>query len=252
MEDETLQSRLSRISTDWTNLDQAHQGPDRESRAARLAFILRYERAAYRYLLGAVRDANTADDLFQEFALRFMRGDFQRAAPDRGRFRNYLKTTLYHLVADHFGAQRKRAASLEASLAEPAAVSWCPPESDQQFLSSWRAELLSRAWAVLAEDERAGNQPYYSVLKFRTEHSELSSRDMARQLSDQLQRQPRFTDTSIRKTLQRARAKFADALLQDVAFSLGDPTTDELEQELIEVELLAYCRSALARRRGDR
>lgn len=252
MNDDTLQSRLSRISTNWTVLARAHEGHQPEAGAARLAFIQRYQRAAYRYLLGAVRDPDTADDLFQEFALRFMRGDFRRADPERGRFRDYLKTTLYHLVADHFGQQRKRAVPLNTDVAESAGEQWGLAESDQQFASSWRAELLSRAWAVLKEDERAGGQPYYTVLRFRTEHPAANSQESARQLTDELQRQPPFTETSVRKTLQRARAKFADYLLRDVAFSLGDPTIDRLEEELIDLELLAYCRSALNRRKQER
>ena len=124
MDEHTLQSRLSRISTNWTVLAKAHQPTDQESQAARVDFIVRYQSAAYRYLLGAVRNPDTADDLFQEFALRFMRRDFQRASPEKGRFRDYLKTTLYHLVADYFASQRKRAAPLEGDLAETPAVPW--------------------------------------------------------------------------------------------------------------------------------
>ena len=39
--------------------------------------------AAYRYLLGAVHDPDAADDLCQDFAVRFLRGDFRRADPGR-------------------------------------------------------------------------------------------------------------------------------------------------------------------------
>jgi RNA polymerase sigma-70 factor (ECF subfamily) len=212
----------------------------------------RYGRAAYRYLLGAVRNPDTADDLFQDFALRFVRGGFERASPQRGRFRDYLKTSLYHLVADHYGRQQKRAAPLDPAVAEAVGQTWAASESDQQFVSSWRAELLSRTWKSLEEDELAGGQPSYTVLRFRTEHPTATSAEMARQLSEQLKRQPPFSETSVRKTLQRARARFADTLLRDVAFSLGNPSAEELEQELIDLELLAYCRSALARRKSNR
>ncbi len=251
MDDETLQSRLSRISTNWTVLAQAHRGSQSEAAAAHLAFMDRYGRAAYRYLLGAVRDPDTADDLFQDFALRFVRGDFGRANPERGRFRDYLKTTLYHLVADHYGRKRRRAAPLNPVVAQTAGEAWGAAESDQQFVASWRAELLSRTWTSLKEDELAGGQPYYTVLRFRTEHPAASSAEMARQLSGQLQRQPPLSETNVRKILQRARAKFADTLLQDIAFSLDDPSAEELEQELIDLELLAYCRTAMARRKSD-
>ena len=249
MDEQTLHSRLSRISTNWTALAKAHRVADQEADAARLEFILRYQSAAYRYLLGAVRDLDTADDLFQEFALRFMRRDFQRATPEKGRFRDYLKTTLYHLVSDHFARRRKRGASLDDDVAEAEHRSWERADSDAQFASSWRAELLARAWSTLAGEQQAGGPPYYAVLKFRTEHPKTGSADMAKRLSDQLQRSPPFTESGIRKTLQRARVRFADLLLDDVAFSLNDPSLEKLEEELIDLRLLEYCRSALQRRR---
>ncbi|MFH1923401.1 MAG: hypothetical protein ABIP48_26355 [Planctomycetota bacterium] len=85
MDEDSLKSRISRISTVWTMLADAHQAPDTEARAARLAFIRRYQGAAYRYLLGATRDPDAADELFQEFALRFVQGAFRGADPKRGR-----------------------------------------------------------------------------------------------------------------------------------------------------------------------
>jgi hypothetical protein len=52
----------------------------------------------------------------------------------------------------------------------------------------------------------------------------------------------------VRKTLQRAQAKFADLLVEEVATSLESATEEELQSELRELELLRYCRSALERR----
>ena len=249
MDSETPKSRLSRISTSWTTLAHAHGGVEPQARAARLAFIQRYGRAAYRYLLGAVRDTDTADDLLQEFALRFMRGDFRRADPERGRFRDYLKTTLYHLVVDHFKQKRKRPLPLDTAVAEPAGEAWGPAEAEEQFIHSWREELLARAWSALGAEERQSGHPHFTVLTFRTENPKATSAEMARQLTDTLRPKRPFTETGVRKMLQRARAKFADFLIEDVAYSLGDCSTDELEQELIELGLLAYCRSALGRRK---
>ena len=50
--------------------------------------------------------------------------------------------------------------------------------------------------------------------------------------------------------LQRAHAKFAELLLDQVAASLDEPTADDLEAELKALDLLKYCRSALERHRG--
>ena len=84
--------RLSRIATRWTAVFRAHGDAPTQAEAARHRLMLHYSGAVYRYLLGAVRDPDVAADLCQEFAVRFLRGDFRRADPGRGRFRDYLKT----------------------------------------------------------------------------------------------------------------------------------------------------------------
>jgi RNA polymerase sigma factor (sigma-70 family) len=249
MDEQTLNSRLSRISTIWTMVGEAHGPAEEGPPDARLTLIQRYQSAAYRYLLGAVRDADAADELFQEFALRVMQGAFRRADPGRGRFRDYLKTALIHLVIDHQNRQRNRPRQLDPAVAEPVAPSDDPTSADEGFLRSWREDLLARAWARLEKCEQHGGQPHYSVLRFRADYPEASCSEMAARLSEQLRPAAPFTETGIRKTLQRARAQFADSLLEEVARSLDHPTHDALEQELIDLDLLPYCRSALRRRR---
>jgi RNA polymerase sigma factor (sigma-70 family) len=249
MREHELQSRLSRISTIWTLLADADRPLGSRIQSSQQALIQRYQGAVYRYLLGAVRDADVADELFQEFALRFLKGGFRGVDPDRGRFRDYLKTTLVHLVVDYQKRRGKRAQTLDTAVVQPEAPPDGPAEADQQFLQSWRDELLGRAWTRLAEAERQGGQPFYSVLHFRVEHPAATSPEMAARLTEQLQPDQPFTETSIRKTLQRARLQFADLLIDDVAHSLGRHTPEDLEQELIDLDLLSYCRSALARRR---
>lgn len=252
MNEAELHSRLSRISTMWTLLNQAQASPRDDSHAALVALIERYQGAAYRYLLGAVRNPDVADDLFQEFALRLAQGAFRSVDPQRGRFRDYLKSSLYHLVVDYQKRQRKAHRPLEDQAIEPAAPEWDPDQSDEQFVQNWRDEMLAKAWTALQESERCGGQPYFSVLRFRAEHPDASSAQMAAALSQQLQPNIPLTETGIRKTLQRARSHFAALLIAEVARSLGNPTDDELEEELIAVGLLAYCRSALHQRRKER
>jgi RNA polymerase sigma-70 factor (ECF subfamily) len=60
-----------------------------------------------------------------------------------------------------------------------------------------------------------------------------------------------FTATNVRVTLHRAREKFADLLLDEVAHSLGNPTEAELLQELHDLRLQKLCRLAV-KRRSDR
>src|SRR5262245_65506349 len=93
--------RLSQISTLWSEVVRAHGGQPDAIDAARRLLLDRYCGAAYRYLLGAARDPDAADELYQEFCLRVLRGDFRKASPGRGRLRRLLKTALFHLVVKH-------------------------------------------------------------------------------------------------------------------------------------------------------
>jgi RNA polymerase sigma factor (sigma-70 family) len=248
VEEESLKSRLSRISTVWTELADAGRSSRTVAGAARMAFIRRYQGAVYRYLLGAVRNPDTADELFQEFALRFLRGVFRHADPERGRFRDYLKTALCHLVADHQKRQRRRPYTLEQPVAERCESELGEEVSERRFLESWRDELLARAWDALAAGQQAAGQPYYAVLRYRAEHPEATSAEMAGQLTARLRPERPYSEAGVRKMLQRARLRFAELLIDDVSHSLGCPGREELEQELVDLGLLPYCRSAMKKR----
>src|SRR5262249_10313621 len=163
-----------------------------------------------RYLAKVLGDQDAADEVFQEFALQLLHGELHGANPKRGRFRNFVKGTLFHLIADYRKQRRKWPGPLPADDATLAA----DPEdkgSDRQFVESWRDELLARAWAALAEMEARTDQPLYAVLRFRADHPDMRSPQMAVQLAAQLDRP--FTAVGIRQILHRAREKFAELLL---------------------------------------
>jgi RNA polymerase sigma factor (sigma-70 family) len=251
MDENTLNSRLSRISTIWTLLHDPLRSSSSKAGDVRLALIQRYQRAVYRYLLGALRDLDAADEVFQDFALRVVQGAFSKANPERGRFRDYLRTTLIHLATDYQNKLRRRPASLENGHAEAAVPPCDAAADDERFVQSWREEILARVWESLEEDQRQGGQPYYSILRFRSDNSGASSAEMAEHFNEQFKPERPFTDAGVRKMLQRAKMRFADLLISEVSFALENPSLDELEQELIDLDLLPYCRSALMRRRNN-
>src|SRR5690242_17562975 len=98
MDSSDEQTRLSRIQTQWTQILSQGEPPGDSVRR----LLLRYYGAAYRYILGLVREAQAAEELAQDFAVRILRGDFQGANPERGRFRDFLKTALRNQVRDHW------------------------------------------------------------------------------------------------------------------------------------------------------
>jgi RNA polymerase sigma-70 factor (ECF subfamily) len=239
---------LSRISTLWSLVSLAHHDPSDEVRTAQQKLLERYSGAIHRYLLGALRDAEAADDLYQDFAYRFLHGDLRRVDPQRGRFRDYVKGVLFHLVADYHKKRQRLPRQMASDHEDPAVV--CEPDAEQErvFLATWRDELLMRTWTALAESDAVNSQSFHAVLRFRAEHPQLRSHEMAEQLS-QLLGKP-LTAAGVRKTLERARDRFADLLLDEIAEELCDPTVEHLEEELIDLNLLDHCRPALERRRG--
>jgi DNA-directed RNA polymerase specialized sigma24 family protein len=244
MSRDSLSQRLSQIRTSWTLVFQAAGDAADAATAARHALLHRYAGAVYRYLLGAVGDPDTAEELAQEFALRVLRGDFRHADPGRGHFRNYLKTALVHLVEDHRRSRRAWPGPLPPDLPEPTAPAPGSGDSVQLFLSSWREGLLDHTWEALA----AANPAYHAVLLFRVENPDVPAAEMAERLAAPLGKP--VTAAGVRKALQRAHAKFADLLLDEVARSLEGPTPELLCAELRDLDLLRYCRSALERRQG--
>jgi RNA polymerase sigma-70 factor (ECF subfamily) len=236
--------RLSRVETHWTLLFRAGAGPDRDA-AAQL--LLRYYAAAYRYLLSMVRDPAAAEELTQEFAVRFLRGDFRRADPGRGRFRDFLKTALRHLVIDHWRRRGREQAPLPPDAVPEVAAAPAELEAlDQQFLQRWREELLAQAWGALRAVQEETGQPFHTVLRWKAEVQGLSAAELAGRLGAAQGRA--YSEVAARKLLQRARRRFAELLVEEVAHSLPGCTPAELEQELIDLDLLSYCRSALQHR----
>jgi RNA polymerase sigma-70 factor (ECF subfamily) len=245
MEKQASDPRLSQLSTEWSLVFLTQKGTPDQVGAAQVELMGRYAGAVHRYLLAVLHDPEAASELDQEFALRFLRGDFHRADPSRGRFRDFVKQALRNLMIDYRRRQRVRPQTLGDDLPERGEVPAEDRDFDQHFLGSWRSELLSRAWDALATLQRETHQPYYDVLRLRVDHPETHSPELAALLSESLGRP--ISAGGLRMALQRARDRFVEYLLEEVKASLKTPTEELVEQELIDLGLMEYCRPALKR-----
>jgi RNA polymerase sigma-70 factor (ECF subfamily) len=244
-------SRLVNITTLWTVVCRANAGLQASVSAAGVAqaqqtLVERYGKAVYRYLLGALHDADAAEELTQEFAVRLLQGGLRGADRERGRFRDFVKGVLFHLIADYHRRRKVQPKPLGAvpDVADPAAAQ----DQDRAFAESWRDELMNRAWNALATTQGQAGPTLAAVLRFRAQHPDLRSDQMAQELSSQLGKA--VTAAWVRQALHRARDKFADLLIEEVVETLANPSADQLEQELVELGLLVYCEPALKRWRG--
>ena len=196
--------RLSQIQTLWTVVCHAHaDGPTHIVNSAQQQLLERYGKVVHRYLLGALRDPEAADELSQEFALRFVRGDLGGVDRERGRFRDFLKGVLFHLIGDHHRRQQKQPMPLPTE--HDPAHSTIDCGSDEAFLKNWRDELLKRAWSSLQDLQQENGQPFYTVLQFRATNPEMHSEEMASGLGSQLNKD--VTASWVRQTLHRAARK---------------------------------------------
>jgi RNA polymerase sigma factor (sigma-70 family) len=237
-------SFLDEIETLWSDVFRAHAGAPETAQAAQARLLMRYIRAVHRYLLVLTRDQNTADELTQEFALGVLQGRFKRADPNRGRFRDLVRTAARNLVRDHY---RRTSARHLAALAEFHEPTDDPEdEVDEPFLRSWRNELHERTWAALAAHEQITGQPFHEVLRLRVDQPGFTSAQMAESLSQRLGRS--VNDNWVRQNVLRARTKYVDLLLDEVAASLHAPTDLQLADELIALGLFESCKAGLQRR----
>lgn len=210
---------------------------------------MRYYRAAFRYLLGVVRSPEVAEDLAQNFAVRFMRGDFRDVDRRRGRFRDFLKAALRNLARDHWRKLRRTPevqASSDSALVESAARAG--EASDAEFDASWRDELLAKTWEALLQLEETSKKPFFTALQLKVREPDLRSPELAKKLGQALNRT--MSAESLRQTLHRAREAFGNLLLAEVERSLENPVPERLEEELAELQLLDYCREPLRRRKA--
>jgi RNA polymerase sigma-70 factor (ECF subfamily) len=188
-----------------------------------------------------LRDGHAADELLQEFLLALIRGEFHKADRQKGRFRDYVKAVLFHLVSKYRRGQERQPQALPADnpawheLAEGASA-------DTPFEDSLREELMTRTMEQLARS----HSTLHEVLRLRAEYPKLPSQELAKRLGHKLDRP--FSADAVRQLLRRARATFSDLLLEEVAGSLDCPGREDLERELADLNLFSYCKDALDRR----
>ena len=235
------ETRLSRLETLWSVVHRAHGDQSIDARAAREEIMSRYGGAVRKYLLGALRDEEAADEVFQEFSLRMARGDFHRADPDRGQFRKFVKTALFRMIVDYQRQRGKSAAQFDLEHArEPVDDD---PHGDAAFAQSWRRDLIEKTLTALEARDRKTGSHLFTVLQVRLQNPEMRSPELA-ELAGQSVNKSMSAD-NFRAILRRARVHFASLLLDEVAHSLTSGSPEELEAELAELDLLEYCRPAL-------
>lgn len=221
------QPALDEISTRWSQIKDPAQ------------FVLRYSPAIRAYLLALLKQSHDADDVSQDFIMSFLQRGLVTANPDRGRFRDYLKVSVRRAALAHLRRTTRENHRGEGLAAEPAALD--DPAADDQWQREWRACLLDRALRGIERHVAAHPGCGYEVaLRIAREYPDGDSVLRARVASERLNKL--VSPAAFRQMLCRARSLFKAVLVEEVAKTLRDPTTEAIDEELADLELLAFVR----------
>lgn len=235
--------RLSQIDTLWSVVRRAHDGTATGAQDAQRQLLFQYGHAIQRYLRTKLRDPSAADDVYQDFAVKFVRGDFHKATPEKGRFRTFIRTVLYRQVADFYRERKRKGdVQLNQELIDPVAPSDDDARNDQ-FAEVWRDEMLKKAWDGLYKLQKTSDKHWYTVLQLRVNNPEMRSAQLASALSDEIGKP--ISSANVRVLLHRSREKFSGLLIETIADSLDSTCYEEIEAELADLQLLDYCHAAL-------
>jgi RNA polymerase sigma-70 factor (ECF subfamily) len=218
---------LTNLETNWTTIRTAHT-PGPEGQAAMRDLIARYHDAVERYLRLKLRDRNLADDVFQEFWTKLITHKLAGADHNKGRFRDYLRTVLHRLIIDHFRGRKVQ------SLPPGDLLDAATP--DLEYDRIWREAVIRRVWTRLETYEATTpKNRYATVLHLRVSDSKAPIEEIA----DRLSRQSgaRISPEAFRKTLQRARAKFLELLVQELRDTIHPARPEDIEAEIFDLGL---------------
>ena len=214
-------------TTRWTLVSAACKQERPDSRRALSALCEAYWFPLYVYARRRGDSPEQAQDHTQEFFTRFLEhAYFDRADPERGRFRSFLLSSFKYYLCDDVGYARaqKRGGGLaplpfEVSKGEEMYVR--EPFHDETperiYERRWARTLLDRVIARLREEfVRHGRVEYFDALKTCLNgDSDVPYAELARRLET--------TESALKVGIHRLRKHFRDVLRSEIADIVADP-----------------------------
>lgn len=222
-------------STQWSVVLAAGraQAPDAEAALAQLCETYWYPAYAHTRRLG--NGPEPARDLTQAFFLEFLsRRWYERADPDRGRFRSFLCRSLENFL--HHEHERATAlkrgggrepVSLDLELAEGrfAAEPRDEISPDRAYQQSWARTLIEKVFRRLrAEFAVQAREEFFDQLR-----PHLWAEEGAAPYAD-LAREFRLTTVNVKVTVHRLRRRFGELLREEIRQTVESDA--EVEEEL--------------------
>jgi hypothetical protein len=223
-DDPPMTLRLDHISTRAATLTDAGR------------FVLRYGPAVQRYITAILRDADAAEETWQELVTNLLRRGGPGTWPGRGRFRDYLRTAARNAAMTHLRAMHRRPAGvLPDDVADPA---------DRRLDDDWQKLLLDKVWRELDAAERRGTGNFvHTALRVYTESPELDSPAQAAVVSERIGRP--VTAEAFRQQVRRGKRLMAERILIEVSGTIAGASAADVEAELTELGLMGFVRDYL-------
>jgi RNA polymerase sigma-70 factor (ECF subfamily) len=232
------------VTTRWTQVINS-RGDSPDARQALSDLCAAYYAPVVAFLRHEGRDEDTARELAHEFFAQVLeRTSFDRADPQRGRFRSYLLGALKHFLANRrvhqlrekrgFGAiheplPQETDTTLSPGVADPAS-----PSPDAVFDRAWALSVLERAFAVLtSESKQAGALRQFETLKpwLTGDGTGRPQAEVARELG--------LNEGAIRVAIHRLRRRFREVVKAEIAQTVSEPAdvADELRHLIAALSL---------------
>jgi DNA-directed RNA polymerase specialized sigma24 family protein len=230
-------------TTAWSMIRAAQDRESPECLTAINRCVAAYWRPVFCFLRAKGYPLHRAEDLTQEFFLRFyQRGWIGRADPQRGRFRTFLLTILTRFLADQ-GTERAprqqvfddRLVTISVLLGESDRT-FEPPDNrtpEEVFMQEWARAVITHVQRCLeAWCSDRGRPDWYKMFCQVYLPSPGSPPVTQQALADQLH----LTRDRVRYGLEEVNRKFVEFLRAEVAEQVGP--TDDLDAEIREIESL--------------
>jgi DNA-directed RNA polymerase specialized sigma24 family protein len=235
-------------TTCWSELALASLDGDTNARSALENLCQRYYEPVRQFILRRGHHPNEAEDLTQDFFLRFL-GDrsWKRAERARGSFRNFLLGALAHHLedAERHRRRQKRGGGLEPfSLdhplgAEALGLPAVAPPTDSHFDRAWALKLLEAALARVHDEYcGSGKMEQYQKLKVYLPGSDAPPpyEERAAELG--------LTITGLKAQIHRLRQSFRRAVREEVADTVSAPHEIDAELRYLQAALAQHFRTA--------
>jgi RNA polymerase sigma-70 factor (ECF subfamily) len=220
-------------TTRWTLVVAAGDPDRKDAHSALVSLCENYWYPLYAYLRRRGYQADSAQDLTQEFFIRVLSGRYlDRADPEKGRFRAFLLTSLKYFVADEEDRNRalKRGGGAVLPLEFPAGEERYQHEPahdetpERIFERRWALSVLDRVVERLrSEFVQHGRPEHFDRLKiFLLGQSDAPYAALAREMNT--------SEGALKVAIHRLRKRYRELFRQEIADTVADPA--EVESEL--------------------